>query len=586
MSEYESYSQTIVDELIGLGITDCFLVTGGAVAPLTDALVRSRKVQMHYMLTEQSAAIAAEAYGHYDQNPALLVVTSGPGVTNAMTGVAAAWTNSSPLFVISGQARSQDVEKARNSETRQIGNQHLATEKITNSVVKHFFEPITDFDVKTQIRSMFNSATTGRPGPVWLSLPQDLQRKSIAFAKTTEIQIDKPIDVSSKGDEILEVVEKELMLSSKPLIFLGNGARIPSPHDVFKKLAIYYDAAIVTTWTGIDLYPNDEPHFCGRPGTIASSWEANLVQQNADLVLVLGARLDLAQVGFQPENFAPNAKIYRIEIDPEENFRLPEENRIINLNIDCKRVINFLLSRISEFPRSRTEWWKEIENYRKLPKAGEYRDSMSRISTYDVVESLEKLDSKNVVLGSSGTCVEMVLQSWKISPNQRFLNSGGLGSMGFAISGGIGVAAKIKSGKILIIESDGSLSMNIQDLETVKHITDVEIKIVILNSVGYKSISISQGKQNQILHGESESSGLHLPDIGAWASAAGLNHTKVTDSNLIEEFVHRMWETEGHHLLEFIVSNTEEALPRLMSKPNKNGQMQTADFSHLSPELS
>jgi len=582
----KSYATSIVENLIYLGITDCFLVTGGAIAPVTDALVRSGKIKMHYMLTEQSAGIAAEAYGQFDGRPALLVVTSGPGVTNAVTPIAAAWTNSSPVVVISGQARSADVIAAKSSKNRQIGNQHLNTEKIVGSFVKWFSEPTGDFSVHEVCRKLMMEALTGRPGPVWLSIPQDIQRKLVSG---TELVGAEGVSVQHGSSEEKGFAEKlwvEIAAASRPLIFVGNGARVRDGQAKLGKITESSGAALVTTWSGIDLIQHDHPNFCGRPGTITSSWAANLVQQNADFVLVLGARLDLAQVGFQPENFAPKAKIYRVDIDESEFLRLPVHDRLFNFFFDARNIVDEL-HQIStgEVLERRESWWKEISEFSKLPKAGDYRSADGVISTYDVVDSLSNLSAASVVLGSSGTCVEMVLQSWRISPRQRFLNSGGLGSMGFALSGGFGVSKKVHSDRVLIIESDGSFAMNIQDLQTIAASTGPSLKIVVLNSGGYKSISISQGKQGQVIHGASPSTGLALPEIELWTKAAGIECQSVSNPANLEKAIQDMWDSDGHYVLEIRVSALEEAFPRLTSRPNEFGQMVTADFSDLTPEI-
>jgi acetolactate synthase-1/2/3 large subunit len=539
---------------------------------------------MHYMLTEQSAAIAAESYGHYDGKPALLVVTSGPGVTNSLTGVAAAWTNSTPIFVISGQARSIDVKKAKKGSSRQIGNQHLNTEMLCSSIVKKFVEPTDDFDAVRIVQSLHDQSITGRMGPVWLSIPQDLQRR-IAQEELLEKSHDINITSENADQEAAFLILKELELANKPLLFLGNGVRTNKSQDDFATIAEKYDAAVVTTWTGMDLFSSNHRLFSGRPGTIASSWEANLVQQAADLVVVLGARLDLAQIGFQPSNFAPNAKVIRIDIDDAEFDRITNDGRVTNIHLSAPSVVAQILKHLPRDLIAKEAWRKEINKYRLLPAAGKFRDSQSGLSTYQVVEELVKLEASDVVLGSSGTCVEMVLQSWKVTSGQRFLNSGGLGSMGFALAASLGVGAKTKHPKMLVIESDGSLAMNIQDLKTLSATKFPLKKIVILNSRGYKSISISQKKQNQTIHGATFETGLNLPDIALWSHAAGINHQRVESEAELTSAIASMWNSNRHEILEVMVSREEEALPRLMSKANDSGQMVTADFAELSPPL-
>ena len=575
----------VAKEFADKGITDAFVVTGGAIAPFTNSLVKQGRIRLHYMLTEQSAGIAAEAFGHFDGKPCLLIVTSGPGVTNALTPVAAAWTNSTPLVVVSGQARSQDILQSETSKNRQIGNQHLDTKRIVSSIVKVFTEPLTNFSSESLVADLYSEATSGRKGPVWLSFPQDIQRKPFKLQPDASQKI-APIDNQEK--KLAENIWGKLIKSDKPLLFLGNGARTDDSQLKVSKIAEVLDCAVVTTWTGLDLISFDDDRNCGRPGTISSSWCSNLVQQAADSVVVLGARLDLAQVGFQPNNFAPEAKVTRVDIDSEEFVRIPKRESFKNFIGDAAKVIDYLYEiSLNYSNKNNSSWWKQISEYRELPAAGSYRANDEKISTYAVIDALCKLPAKYVVLGSSGTCIEMVLQSWKNIKGQRFMNSGGLGSMGFAIPASIGVSSKqaVKGSKILVIESDGSFSMNIQDLHTISKILHAEIKIVVLNSGGYKSISISQFKQGQTIHGANEQTGLSLPIIEDWVKAAGINFNLVTNSSQLSQSIEEFWNTPGTSLIEIQVSETEEALPRLNSKPDETGQMRTADFAELSPSI-
>jgi acetolactate synthase-1/2/3 large subunit len=381
------------------------------------------------------------------------------------------------------------------------------------------------------------------------------------------------------------MILEKLQSAKKPAILFGNGVRYKGVHEDIEKFANVTTAALLTTWTGLDLVDSINPFFCGRPGTIASSWCANYVQQECDFLLILGARLDLAQVGFQPENFAPKAEVMRIDIDVSEFFRVDIQNRVKNFHSNAILVFKNLVSEILEKSISvkfdTEQWWKEIEEFRLLPSAGDYTGKENVISTYQVVEELSKLNFTNVVLGSAGTCIEMVLQSWRPSKGQRFLNSGGLGSMGFGLAGALGVSVKTAK-PVLCIESDGSLAMNIQDFETIKSLGK-DIKIVILDSQGYKSIELSQKRQDQLKHGTDSATGLHLPDIYSWAKVAGLRASKICKPYELREALEWLMSDETPAVLVVQVSSDEEATPRLISKPDLNGILKTADFKNLWP---
>jgi acetolactate synthase-1/2/3 large subunit len=244
-----SFSEELAAALADAGLQDAFLVTGGAIAPLTSAIAQQGRIRMHYMLTEQSAGIAAEAYGYFDGKPALLIVTSGPGVTNALTPVAAAWTNSSPMVVISGQARSSDVELASKTHSRQIGNQHLRTDLLVSSVVKEFHELTKPSNARELVDHLLNESTGGRPGPVWLSIPQDIQRGQSSSEK---LGLHSSISGSFDTNTIYELILSNLASSKKPSILLGNGSR--QGVGEILEFARKFRIPILTTWPGIDLF--------------------------------------------------------------------------------------------------------------------------------------------------------------------------------------------------------------------------------------------------------------------------------------------------------------------------------------------
>ena len=585
MDEALTTSTALVKGFEEAGIKDAFLVTGGAIAGVTEALAKSKIINCHYLLTEQSAAIAAESYGHYDGLPALLIVTSGPGATNSITGVAAGWTNSTPMIVISGQARSADVKLSRKHPNRQWGNQHLNTIDIVKSITKYQFEPTESFDAEKFALQLVEHATVGRKGPVWLSFPSDIQRMTPRVGSHTESSFADYAEEQKDFQKIFGLIMSQLGNSKRPALLIGNGSRNDTiSSESIARWAELNSIALLTTWTGLDLITSDAPTYFGRPGTIASSRVANITAQSCDFLLILGARLDLAQIGFRPNDFASQATVIRIDLDDSEFLRIPPRATWTNINSDAAIILNLLCeTKLQMELPDRADWIRYLIAESKLPTGREGIELNDGISTYKVVDKLVDRNFKNIVLGSSGTCVEMVLQSWKVSHNQRFLNSGGLGSMGFALSGGIGVAVKTDK-DVLVIESDGSLSMNIQDFESIAR-KAIPLKIVVLDSNGYKSIALSQRRQNQYEHGNNLDTGVFLPDSIAWSRAAGIQNKDVSILQELEPAIDWLFELKGPGLVRIKVSETEEALPRLLSKPNENGIMETAPFAELWPEI-
>lgn len=580
---FATFSEELAHELAEAGIKDAFLVTGGAIAPLTSAMAEQGRIRMHYMLTEQSAGIAAEAYGYFDNEPALLIVTSGPGVTNALTPVAAAWTNSAPIIVISGQARTSDVDLASRTKSRQIGNQHLRTDLLVRSIVKEFIELRTASAAKEIVSFLHAESTSNRPGPVWLSIPQDIQR-----GPRSENQLGlKNATTNSASLELLyEKLLNGLKASRKPAILIGTGSR-PGITEI-KRFAQQFKIPIMTTWPGMDLIEENDELYCGRPGSIPSTWAPNFINVETDFLMVFGARLDLGQVGYNPSGFAPKATVVRIDIDEEEFARIPTRDVWSNfcLNIqEAKSVIGDLskLNLNLDF----TQWWKDISSWQKShPKPREIpQDFTDGISSYELIALVSRaFKGKNIVTGSSGTCMEMLLQSWEVQDGQRVINSCGIGSMGFAIPAAIGVSVKTNYGEVICIESDGSFAMNLQDLVSMKGFNSI-FKVIVMDSSGYKSISLSQGRLNQFAHGNDHETDLNLPDIDSIAKSIGFESQVVTHVDNLSKAVTWLSEQNESSVLIVKVSEKEDALPRLISRPNSSGVMETPPMNVLTPEI-
>ncbi len=580
-----TYVDLLVDSFVDAGITHAFAVTGGAIAPFTNSLVLDGRIIIEYFLTEQAAGIAAEAFGYYGSKPALLVVTSGPGVTNALTPVAAAWANSSPIIVISGQARSSDVSSQKNTKNRQIGNQHLSTPEIVRTFTKTVLEPIESSDPIAIAQYLTLLSTNLRPGPVWLSLSLDIQRKLEFNAEHKQI-FETQLEIEPADNGIsLDIFYRLLLEAQRPAFLLGAGAR-GGKSDLID-FARKYNIPLLTTWPGLDLVGADDPLFCGRPGSIPSSRTPNLIIQNCDLLIVVGARLDLPQVGFNPEKFATKARVLRIDVDEKEFLRIPPRDNWTNIKLSSE-VFGNLLKDITfkEIEKADlSDWWSILNEWKTTFKQSNQfqQENLDGISTYLAVNNLAKsFYDYTIVTGSSGTCMEMLLQSWPVQSGQRLINSCGIGSMGFGFYAAIGVALKDRRKDILAIDSDGSFFMNPMSIVEAK-LKNLKIKFVLLDSQGYKSISLSQKRLGQVPHGADLSSGLVLPNLELYISNLGLPMAICTENSELQDGVKWLRELDTSGVLILSVSQSEEALPRLISAPDKHGAMVSPDFEKVSP---
>ena len=584
-------AQAIVRELHDLGCRDVFTVSGGAIAPLTEAFARKEGIRQHFLLHEQSAGIAAEAYGFSHLHAACLLVTSGPGATNAATPVAAAYLNSSPMVVISGQARSSDLDVV--PDARQWGMQHLKTSHIVSTFVKEVFEIRGDSDVLDVARAAWSAAHSDRPGPVWIDFPIDLQARKKPVSESvhdpraaTELVEPFPADVT----DVLQQVRTQLRHSRRPALLLGNGLRSSWEVDLIARLVSQLNIPTLLTWSGLDLLPSSHPLNFGRPGMLATH-SANWIQQFCDCLLVLGARLDHGQTGFNPTGFAPEAKVFRVDIDPLELSRTPSSARWTNIEGDANTFVSGMLEWTPVLEDS-SPWLEQArrwhnafgsDSYLLRAASGRPRDQSDGHSAYGVARLVGEHASQfpTVVLGSAGSCAEALVQSLPVGPGQRVLNSGGLGSMGFGVAGAIGASLASRKGPTLLLESDGSLMMNPQDLHFIAA-ENLDVKIIILNSHGYRSIQQSQSRAGYLHAGAGPQSGLHLPSVVEVARAFGMSTASLDRDDDLEVGIRDFLESDLQ-LLAVTVSASEAVGPRATSRRSPSGVMETAPLELLMP---
>jgi acetolactate synthase-1/2/3 large subunit len=572
-------SQVIADELSKFGVSDVFCVVGGAIAGLVDVFARDSRFNVHYLLHEQSAGIAAESYASVSGQPCVLLVTSGPGATNAMTPLAAAWTNSSPVIVLAGQVRSVDIQSS--GENRQWGSQHIDSISMVKTFTKLAIRIDSD-TVQSDFADELAVATNDRPGPIWFEVPSDVQR-----AQSRDVFVNRKNTAGTEllgSSKFIDLLNEAIITSKKPLLLLGNGCR--SELERIREFVEDIGWPTQLTWPALDFIETRHPQYAGRPGSIAN-WSSNVLMQNADLVLILGARLDWGQVGFRPDNFAAKAKIFRVEIDSQELRRLPRI-KVTDARMSIKDFLDSVSnSEIIQNARSQNvSQWKEIvvESMKQFSEFGSSQ-VMSGISMYELLEEISRCSSAfpTIVSGSSGTCTEQVMQAIAPQHGQRILNSGGLGSMGFGLSGAIG-AFYATNKPVLCLESDGSFSMNPQDLNYISK-NNLPIRILIMDSGGYKSILLSQKRGELILAGISEDTGLDLLDPVATAQSMGIAGSVIDVNDDWKKSVYNFLQSTDPSLLQVRVNPEEEAAPRVMSKLNSEGKMETAKLDDLWPPL-
>jgi acetolactate synthase-1/2/3 large subunit len=572
----------------GLGLKHVFLLPGGGCMHLVDSLGKCSDLKYICCLHEQAAAIAAEAYGQYTNNIGVALVTTGPGSTNAITGVAGAWIDSTPVLVISGQVKRSDM--IGKSGLRQMGNQEIEVVSIVKPITKYAVTILEPESIRYHLEKAVYLAKTGRPGPVWIDIPLDVQASMV---DETKLQRFAPSELASKENrkELESLVNKSIQLfneSQKPVILAGNGIRLAGALKDFLDLIEYLKIPILTTWKAIDFLPEDHELFFGRPGSIGQRG-ANFIQQNSDFIVTVGARLDLLQVGYNYQNFARLAKKVIVDIDSTEIKKLKMD---IDVSVcsDARDFIKELLNKKDKFIfKDRSKWISRCKEWKsKYPVIlPQYREQKEYINTYVLIDVLSELLLEDDVLvpGSSGGCSEITMQAFKVKKGQRIFNTPGLGAMGFGLPASIGACLASGKKRTVSIIGDGGLQHNIQELETLARL-QLPIKIFILNNNGYASIKNMQKNYFKgHLVGCDPSSGLTLPDTSKIASAYGIKNARILNHESIKEKVEEVLEAEGPIICEVMVDPDLQTAPRIQSQVLPDGSIVSKPLEDLWPFL-
>lgn len=571
-----------------LRVGHVFLLPGGGCMHLVDSLGKRSDLEYICCLHEQAAAIAADAYAQYTNNIGVALVTTGPGGTNAITGIAGSWIDSSPVLVLSGQVKRQDM--IGSSGLRQKGNQEIDIISIVKPITKYAVTVLEPESIRYHLEKAVFLAKTGRPGPVWIDIPLDVQATMIDEDKLKGFEL-AGLAAQKDKEGIERYADKTIQLlneAKRPAILAGNGIRLADALDDFLELVDHLKIPVLTTWKAIDFLPEDHGLFFGRPGSIGQRG-ANFVQQTCDFIISIGARLDFPQIGYNFQNFAPKAKKVIVDVDPHEieKFKIRVE---VFACLDAGDFIRELLRKKDKILTKKCSFWisrsREWKNKYPLILA-QYWEQKKYVNTYVLIDVLSELLSGNDILvpDSSGSCSEITLQSFKVKNGQRIFNNPGLGSMGFGLPASIGACLASGKKRTISIIGDGALQHNIQELETLARLK-LPVKIFILNNNGYASI---RNTQNNYFQGNlvacGPSSGLTLPDTCKIASAYGLKNTRIMDQSGIKEKVKEAIESKGPFICELMIDPDLQTAPRLSSQVLPDGSIISKPLEDLWPFL-
>lgn len=542
-----------------------FTVSGGGCIFLIDSLGSTDGVKYIATHHEQAAAIAAEGYARINNKIGACLVTSGPGGTNVITGTLCSWLDSIPVIVISGQVNKEMTTNHRNLRLRQLGDQEFNIVDSVKNMTKYAIQVNNPHEIRFHLEKACSMALSGRPGPVWVDIPLDVQSADIdpnqlkGFIDT--IETPKP-----PRKDIEEIVEK-WSKAKKPLLIVGNGVRLGNAIPELKELLFKTNVPVITAVNGNDIVNNDYEQYYGRFGTHAQIC-ANTLLSECDFLLSIGSRLYVRQIGYNFQEFAKQAYRVYVDIDLEE-LNKPTIFPNKPIHSDSKEFIKELLKK--ELPKTQTKWIDDCNRMKETPKVLQrHRDMKDYVSHYAFIEKLsELLPVDHHVVTSDGSANVVTMQVLELKGEQRLFTNTGCAPMGYGLPAALGAST---NHKIVCIEGDGSLHLNVHELQTMKHY-NLPLKLILLNNDGYLSIKISQNSFFKGRYVASEkNSGVSFPNFKKLINAYDIPYCCIKNNEEIDIVLEKFLKQEGPSVCEVFTCPNEYHEPKVVAKLDANGK--------------
>lgn len=587
----------VADFMVQHGVTDCFSVVGGGAMHLNDAFGHHDGLKVTYNHHEQACAIAAEAYARLDNKIALVCVTTGPGGTNALTGVVGGWLDSIPMFIISGQVRYDTTARyalqVSGKQLRAMGDQEFDIVKSVGAMTKYAVMIEDPKKIRYELERAWHLATTGRPGPVWVDIPVNYQGM---FIDTDELEgydpaeDDKLLPPKVEKDVVQTVIEK-IRNAKRPVFHAGYGIRLSGGYDAFRSVAEKLNIPVVTYWNAIDLIEDDSDLYCGRAGNMGDR-PGNWAIQNADLILAIGTRISIRQVGYNWKTWAREAEVIMVDID-EAELAKPTLHVEIPVWADAKDFLEQMDQLLDENEKVHaTDFWNEAcLSWKKdysvvLPR--QWEENGTTANVYAFVRHLSsQLPENSLTAVSNGACCVVGHQAYVIKKGSRFANNSATASMGYGLPAAIGTCIGGNRKTTICLEGDGSIMMNLQELQTILT-NNLPIKIFMINNNGYHSIRITQ--TNLFSHHckigiGPESSDLSFPEFKKIAEAFGYKYFSASSNAEMKEVVDQVLATEGPVFCEIFTDTVQVWEPKSSTKRLEDGTLVSPPLEDLAPFL-
>lgn len=585
-------SDYLIDFLYKNGVSHIFMVAGGGAMHLNDSVALHKQMKHISHHHEQAAAMAAEAYARITENIGVALVTTGPGGTNAITGLLGAWQDSIPCIFISGQdKRKETIHHCGIPGLRQFGPQEANIIPIVQSITKYSEMINIPEKIRYHLEKALYIARSGRPGPVWLDIPLDVQGSLIDPDRLAGFNSDEEHSIvlaKNPSDEQMQDVISMLRSSRKPLILAGHGIRLSKANDIFLKLIRSLHMPMVSSNMAADIMDHNDPLYLGIVG-MKGHRAANIAIQNCDTLLSIGCRLPVQLIGFEYEKFSPDSKKIVVDVDIEEH-----KKKTINIDMFVESDAKIFIQKFLKYTKGKVfdfdkQWAKKLKEltYRYPVSLPAYAKITGPCDMYFAIDEISKhCSNRDIIISDAGFPYYMVAQGTKIKKGQRLILPGATAPLGYNLPGSIGAAVGGKKRNVICITGDGSLQTNIHELGTIA-VNSLPIKIFVLNNGGYLSIRITQKTYFEERYiGESKKTGLGFPDLKKIADAYGLTYYVAKDNTSLKKVLPELFRHKGPLLCEIICKKWQTVAPTVTSKTLPDGTMISTPIDDMFPFLS
>ena len=585
----------VADFLVTHGVTDVFSVVGGGAMHLNDALGHCNGLHVTYNHHEQACAIAAEAYARLENRIAAVCVTTGPGGTNALTGVVGGWLDSIPMFIISGQVRydttARFAYRVTGAAVRAMGDQEYDIVKSVSPMAKYAVMIEDPVQIRYHLERAWHLATTGRPGPVWIDIPVNFQgayieTETLKKYDPEEDDVNLPPHVS---DEVIRTVLEKIRKAKRPVFHAGYGIRLSGGYDVFRSVVNKLNIPVVTYWNAVDLIEDDHPLYCGRAGNMGDR-PGNWAIQNADLVLAVGTRISIRQVGYNWKTWAREAEVIMVDVDQGE-MKKPTLHVDMPIWADAKDFLAGIDMLAEDKVNKEESWINRCASWKRdypvvLPRHWEENGRTANV--YAFIRYLSsRLPENSLTAVSNGACCVVGNQAYVIQKGSRMANNSAVASMGYGLPAAIGTCIGGGRKNTICLEGDGSIMMNLQELQTILT-NDLPIKIFLINNNGYHSIRITQTNlfSNHTKVGIGPESGdVSFPEFRKIAEAFGYKYYSATSNMEMKSVVDQVLKMEGPVFVEIFTDTEQVWEPKSSTKRLPDGTLVSPPLEDLAPFL-